>query len=94
MLDIGSGSGYLTVCLAKMTDGNVYGVDHVDELVQWARKNVTSDSPELIESGRVTFVTGDGRCGLPEYAPFDIIHVGAAAPELPTPLIDQVRILL
>ena len=91
VLDVGSGSGYLTACLAKMTDGLVYGIDHVEELVDWARANVTSDSPELIESGRVSFIVRDGRRGLAEYSPFDIIHVGAAAPELPTPLIDQVR---
>lgn len=26
---------------------------------------------------------GDGRLGYPEKAPYDVIHVGAAAPEVP-----------
>lgn len=29
-------------------------------------------------------LVADGRAGLPDYAPFDVIHVGATAPELPT----------
>lgn len=32
---------------------------------------------------------GDGRLGYPEAAPYNAIHVGAAAPTLPQPLIDQ-----
>ncbi|KAI6243443.1 Protein-L-isoaspartate(D-aspartate) O-methyltransferase domain containing protein [Aphelenchoides fujianensis] len=36
VLDVGSGSGYLTVCLANMIgpNGTVVGIDHIDELVQ------------------------------------------------------------
>lgn len=33
----------------------------------------------------------DGRLGWPENAPYDAIHVGAAAPEIPQPLIDQLK---
>lgn len=29
------------------------------------------------------FVVGDGRLGFPDEAPYDAIHVGAAAPTLP-----------
>ena len=34
-LDVGSGSGYLTVCMAEMVDkeGRVYGIEHIPELV-------------------------------------------------------------
>ncbi|WVQ98713.1 protein-L-isoaspartate O-methyltransferase [Kwoniella sp. CBS 9459] len=39
--------------------------------------------------GRVVISCGDGRKGAPEYAPYSIIHVGAAAPEIPRPLIEQ-----
>ena len=94
MLDVGSGSGYLTACLAKMASGEearVYGVDHVPELVEWATSNVTADSPELLNS-RLSFIVGDGRLGLPDQAPFDVIHVGAAAPELPPALVDQLAV--
>lgn len=33
----------------------------------------------------------DGREGWPEFAPYDAIHVGAAAPEIPKALIDQLK---
>lgn len=34
---------------------------------------------------------GDGRNGYAKYAPYDIIHVGAAAPKTPDELIDQLK---
>lgn len=34
---------------------------------------------------------GDGREGCEEYAPYDAIHVGAAAATIPQPLLHQVR---
>ena len=37
------------------------------------------------------FVCTDGRLGWPEFAPYDAIHVGAAAPEIPQALIDQLK---
>jgi protein-L-isoaspartate(D-aspartate) O-methyltransferase len=36
-------------------------------------------------------VEGDGRKGLLEHAPYDCIHVGAAAPEIPQALLDQLK---
>lgn len=33
----------------------------------------------------------DGRLGWPEFEPYDAIHVGAAAPEVPQPLLDQLK---
>ena len=33
----------------------------------------------------------DGRQGWPEFAPYDAIHVGAVAAEIPQPLIDQLK---
>ncbi|XP_051942193.1 l-isoaspartyl protein carboxyl methyltransferase, like isoform X2 [Hippocampus zosterae] len=84
-LDVGSGSGYLTACFARMTgsNGRVVGVDHIDELVQSSIRNIQADDPELIASGRIKLVVGDGRLGYPEGAPYDAIHVGAAAATVP-----------
>ena len=39
----------------------------------------------------IIVVLTDGRQGWPEFAPYDAIHVGAAAPEIPQPLIDQLK---
>jgi len=90
-LDVGSGSGYLTSCMAHMVGetGKAVGIDHIDELIKFAKDNIEKDSPELLESGRLKLVVGDGRLGHSEDGPFNAIHVGAAAPTLPQPLVDQ-----
>ncbi|XP_065144432.2 l-isoaspartyl protein carboxyl methyltransferase, like [Paramisgurnus dabryanus] len=92
-LDVGSGSGYLTACFARMVgpSGKVVGIDHIDELVQSSIKNVQADDPELLASGRIKLVVGDGRLGFPDEAPYDAIHVGAAAPTLPKALLEQLK---
>jgi protein-L-isoaspartate(D-aspartate) O-methyltransferase len=93
VLDVGSGSGYLTVCFAKMMNdpkGVVYGIEHIPELVKLSIANVKkSPDADLLTSGRVVLKEGDGRKGMKEFAPFDAIHVGAAAEKLPQELVDQ-----
>ncbi|XP_053700753.1 l-isoaspartyl protein carboxyl methyltransferase, like [Synchiropus splendidus] len=92
-LDVGSGSGYLTACFARMTGptGRVVGVEHIGKLVQRSIRNVEADDPELLSSGRIKFVVGDGRLGYPAGAPYDAIHVGAAAPTVPKALLNQLK---
>lgn len=100
-LDIGSGSGYLTHVMANLvtgrpgsaTPGQVIGIDHIPELVELARSNMnkSEDGRQLQNSGQVKFITGDGRLGWKENAPYDAIHVGAAAEELHPVLIEQLR---
>ncbi|KAF3701188.1 Protein-L-isoaspartate(D-aspartate) O-methyltransferase [Channa argus] len=93
VLDVGSGSGYLTACFARMTgpSGRVIGIEHIDELVQKAIQNVQADNPELFSSGRIKLVVGDGRLGYPDGAPYDAIHVGAAAATVPKALLEQLK---
>ncbi|XP_078726616.1 protein-L-isoaspartate(D-aspartate) O-methyltransferase-like isoform X1 [Lampetra fluviatilis] len=92
-LDVGSGSGYLTACLARMIGprGKIIGVDHIQELVSEAKVNVQRDDPSLITSGRIKLILGDGRLGYLEGAPYDAIHVGAAAAIVPHALLDQLK---
>ena len=93
-LDIGSGSGYLTVCMALMVgdNGMVVGVDHIQELVDWSRQNMKKDGKEdMLNKRSIMLVVGDGRKGFIEEAPFDAIHVGAAADGIPKDLIDQLN---
>ncbi|XP_066550294.1 l-isoaspartyl protein carboxyl methyltransferase, like isoform X1 [Amia ocellicauda] len=92
-LDVGSGSGYLTACFARMvgSSGRVVGVEHIAELVEESIRNIRLDDPELLTSGRVKLLEGDGRLGFPEGAPYDAIHVGAAAPTLPKALLAQLK---
>ncbi|KAK2723010.1 protein-L-isoaspartate(D-aspartate) O-methyltransferase-like isoform X4 [Artemia franciscana] len=83
VLDVGSGSGYLTMCFAKMVgpNGKVVGIDHIPALVNSSIENVRRDCPEYLENGLIKLVAGDGRKGFLEEAPYDAIHVGAAAEE-------------
>ena len=95
MLDVGSGSGYLTHVLANLAgpEGQVVGVDHIQGLVDLANANIKK-SPEgrqMVEKGQVRFIKADGRKGWPEDAPYDAIHVGAAALEAHSDLIDQLK---
>ena len=65
--------------------GKVVGIEHLPELSEMSKRNLVKD-PELkslIDNGELVIVTGDGRLGYPEEAPFDAIHVGAAAPVIP-----------
>ena len=84
-LDVGSGSGYLTVCFSKMVgpSGRVVGIDHIKELVDWSESNVKKNHADLLTSDQVKLVVGDGRQGFAQDGPYDAIHVGAAAPTLP-----------
>ncbi|KAH0686931.1 hypothetical protein KY284_017484 [Solanum tuberosum] len=93
-LDVGSGTGYLTACFALMVgpQGRVVGVEHIPELVAWSIKNVEkSAAAPLLKEGSLSLHVGDGRKGWREHAPYDAIHVGAAAADVPQDLIDQLK---
>ncbi|OMJ77209.1 hypothetical protein SteCoe_23244 [Stentor coeruleus] len=92
ILDVGCGSGYLTVCLAKMLGkGRVFGIDHIEELINQAMENIYKSHPEFMDNSeiQIQMIHRDGRLGLAEYGPFNIIHIGASTPEVPSALIDQ-----
>ncbi|CAH8860602.1 unnamed protein product [Trichobilharzia szidati] len=100
-LDVGSGSGYLTVCMALMvgSTGVAVGIEHIEELTKYALGNVdkwmkNSDAAKLagIKVGKqLKLVTGDGRQGWKDDAPYDAIHVGASAPTIPNALKEQLK---
>lgn len=90
-LDVGSGSGYLSACMAFMVGsrGRVVGVEHIPELIEMSTRNVREDCEHFIKEGRIKFVPADGRYGYAPDAPYNAIHVGAAADKLPEELIKQ-----
>lgn len=93
-LDVGSGTGYLTACFALMVgpEGRAVGVEHIPELVASSIENIQkSAAAPMLKEGSLSVHVGDGRLGWPEFAPYDAIHVGAAAPEIPQALIDQLK---
>jgi len=71
----------------------VIGIEHLPELSEMSKRNLVKD-PELkslIDNGELAIVTGDGRLGYPEEAPFDAIHVGAAAPVISPSTTGQLK---
>ncbi|RYP04364.1 hypothetical protein DL764_004500 [Monosporascus ibericus] len=70
VLDIGSGSGYLTHVLAELVgeDGVVVGLEHIKELRDIGEANMrkSAEGARLLDSGRVRFRVGDGRKGWSE----------------------------
>lgn len=96
VLDIGSGSGYLTQILAEVIGekGTVVGVEHIKALKELGEKNMKKSQRgrELLEDERLEFVVGDGRKGWNDgKGGWDAIHVGASAKEVHKELIDQLK---
>ncbi|BEJ15208.1 hypothetical protein CspHIS471_0409750 [Cutaneotrichosporon sp. HIS471] len=90
ILDVGSGSGYLTAVFHRLAPGaTVIGIDHLDGLARLARDNLAKDGVTTGTSPGIDIVCGDGRAGWPAKAPYQVIHVGAAAPTIPDALVEQ-----
>lgn len=100
ILDVGCGSGFLTAALGRLVDrngpilplsGKVFGIEVFPELVEFSRNNVMKQDKDLLDSGTVDISRGDGWKGKPDEAPYDAIHVGAAAKSFPTNLMMQLN---
>ncbi|MGD0978320.1 MAG: hypothetical protein ABR962_04170 [Candidatus Bathyarchaeia archaeon] len=96
VLEVGAGSGWHAATIAELVApsgaprseyGHVYTVEIVQDLADFARKNIMKAG----FGDRVTIISGDGSLGFPEKAPYDKILVTAAAPDIPKPLIDQLK---
>ena len=96
VLEVGAGSGWHAATIAELVApsgaprseyGHVYTVEIVQDLADSARKNIMKAG----YGDRVTIIGGDGSMGFPEKAPYDRILVTAAAPDVPKPLIDQLK---
>ena len=83
VLEVGTGSGYVTALLAELTS-QVFSVERHAALAAKAREVLAS-----LGCTRVKIMEGDGSHGLPTFAPFDAIIVSAAAPDLPRNLLSQ-----
>jgi protein-L-isoaspartate(D-aspartate) O-methyltransferase len=138
ILDVGTGSGYLTACFGRLFQpkmnppqderqyqdgldqssyisfsksleapatssptssatstirGRVYGIDIHNPIVDLATANIRKEDNDLFESGILApLQVVNGWEGLPSEAPFDAIHVGAAAETFPVVLAQQLRV--
>jgi protein-L-isoaspartate(D-aspartate) O-methyltransferase len=90
VLEIGTGSGYQTALLAEIAD-EVYTVERIHALIQKAKELLSTLNYE-----NIYFKSGDGtkgwEGGFPICPEFDRIIVAAAAPEVPTSLINQLAV--
>jgi protein-L-isoaspartate(D-aspartate) O-methyltransferase len=97
VLEVGAGSGWHASTIAELIAskdaprsewGHVYSVEIIKALAEVARKNIIN----VGFGDRVTVINADGSKGYPEKAPYDRILVTAAAPEVPQPLLDQLKV--
>lgn len=77
ILEVGSGSGYMTALLAQRGE-HVYSVEIIPELKAMAEKNLQAHGIT-----NVTLEQGDAARGWPQHAPYDAIVLTASTPALP-----------
>lgn len=89
LLEIGAGSGYHAAVIAELIgeEGHIYTIERIQWLVEFSMKNLKRAGYK-----NVTVTYGDGTLGLPEHAPYDKISVTCAAPDVPPPYIEQLKI--
>jgi protein-L-isoaspartate(D-aspartate) O-methyltransferase len=87
VLEIGTGSGWNAALIAELVKTDVYTIERVPELVEFARRNLERAG----YSEKVHVIPGDGTKGFPPKAPYDRIIVTAGAPEIPKPLVEQLK---
>jgi protein-L-isoaspartate(D-aspartate) O-methyltransferase len=85
VLEIGTGSGY-QACILEEMGAEVYTIECIKKLFDRTKKFL----PKM--GYKPHFFYGDGTNGLPAFAPYDKIIITAAAPTLPKPLIDQLKV--
>jgi protein-L-isoaspartate(D-aspartate) O-methyltransferase len=85
VLEVGTGSGYVTALLAELA-AQVFSLE---------RHAVLADAARALLAGigytNVRVIVGDGSQGYADCAPYDAIIVSAAAAEVPQPLLAQLR---
>jgi len=86
ILELGTGSGYQTAVLAELST-RVFSIERIKGLAHKARKIL-----ESLQYLNVVIRLKDGTYGWKEQAPFDVILVAAGAPEIPSRLIEQLKI--
>jgi len=83
VLEVGTGSGYLTALLAHRA-AQVYTVEIRPALAEFGRAN-------LARHGRSNVIAevGDGAHGYPSWAPYDVIVLTGSTPLVPQSLLDS-----
>ena len=83
VLEIGTGSGYQTALLSRLA-AQVFSIERIAPLLDKAKQVL-----QQVGASNVSFMLGDGTLGWRQFAPFDAILVGAAAPDIPDAYVEQ-----
>ena len=86
ILEIGAGSGYQTAVLASLAR-KVFAIERLPDLAAAAEERLRS-----LGIRNAVMKVADGTAGWDTYKPYDAILVAAGGPEIPEPLIGQIRI--
>jgi protein-L-isoaspartate(D-aspartate) O-methyltransferase len=85
VLEIGAGSGYQTAVLSRVA-GQVYAIERIGDLARQAQARIRS-----LGIYNATVKCFDGTMGWSAHAPYDGILVAAGGPEVPEPLLAQLK---
>jgi protein-L-isoaspartate(D-aspartate) O-methyltransferase len=83
VLEVGTGSGYLTALLSHRA-GHVHSVEIKPALMEFGRNNLSRQGVD-----NVTLHLGDASHGWPRQAPYDVIVLTGSTPVLPRSLLEQ-----
>ncbi len=86
VLEIGTGSGWNASLIAELVKRDIYTIERIPELAEFARRNL-----ERAGVKNVHVILSDGSRGFPPKAPYDRIIVTAGAPDIPKPLVEQLK---
>lgn len=86
VLEIGAGSGYQTAVLASLAR-KVFAIERLELLANEARQRL-----QMLGFRNVTLKAADGTTGWDAYMPYDAILVAAGGPEIPEPLVAQLKV--
>src|SRR5437762_1613906 len=86
VLEIGAGSGYQTAVLAQLA-AQVYAIERIGELAREAHARIRE-----LGIYDATVKAFDGTLGWNAHAPYDAILVAAGGPQIPDPLVAQLKI--
>jgi protein-L-isoaspartate(D-aspartate) O-methyltransferase len=86
VLEIGAGSGYQTAVLARLA-AQVYAIERIGELARVAQARIRQ-----LGIYKATIKCFDGTLGWSAHAPYDAILVAAGGPDVPEPLLAQLKV--
>lgn len=86
VLEIGAGSGYNACIVAHVVKKPIITIERVEALAERAKESIAKAGCSNVE-----IIIGDGTRGYETEMPYDRILVTAGAPDIPPPLIEQLK---